>query len=190
MTCRFYNWCLTDFFKNCEDVEEDVRIFDYSISTPDMATQKVQYIVWGLEKCPTTEKLHVHYYVEFTEKVSMKWIKESFNNNTLHCEPRKGTQKQAIDYVKKDETKVFLGEYQWFEIGEKKTQGSRTDLDGMVDMIEENHTGREILLMYRGNGLRHINMIYRCINSFRSNELIDLQILAERGVNDFDEKNK
>jgi len=187
MTGRAYNWCLTDFFKNYEELSEEAICFDYTEGAPERPNTKLQYCIWGLERCPQSEKLHMHYYCEFTEKVSMRWIKENFNNNTLHCEPRKGTQKQAIDYVKKIETKVYEDEHQFKFSGEPKNQGSRSDLDGMVDMIEEGHTGREILMRHRGNALRHINMIYRCINSFRKNEYLDQEIEAERGIHDLEE---
>lgn len=187
---RAYNWCITQFFE--KELTDEMIIIDYELGMPKMPSMKMTYCIWGLEKCPSSEKLHIHYYCEFVEKVSMKWLKEMFNNNTLHCEPRLGTQSQAIDYVKKDETKIFLGPHQFKWKGEPKKQGTRTDLDMMVDMIEDGHTGREILMVHRGNGLRHINMIYRALNSMRGNEDIDIQIHNERGDldTDFDKEDK
>lgn len=167
---RFYNWCIV---KNCpkgaSEEEQLMFIGDYvNGGHHEFADTKMMYIIWTLEE---EENLHYHYYVEFTEKVSMKWIKENFNDNTLHCEPRCGTQKQAIDYVKKIgdyadkfKTKVYE-DLPWFELGNKKNQGNRSDLDSMVDMLEEGYMPGDILRMFRGNALRHMGMIYKGIDA-------------------------
>lgn len=186
---RFYNWCITKNIKKDSNEEDEVLfIGDYvNGGHPTFAETKMKYIIWTLEK---EENFHYHFYVEFTEKVSMKWIKENFDDKTLHCEPRRGTQQQAIDYVKKEgkdankfDTKVYP-EMPWFEWGEKKTPGNRNDLDSMVDMIEEGHTAGEVLMMFRGNALRHMGMIYRSIDALYGfspqDKTLDLFSLEER----------
>lgn len=167
---RVYNWCITkNLRKDASEEERLLFIGGYCegghCKFPD---EKLKYIIWTLEE---EENLHYHFYVEFTEKVSMKWIKENFEDNTLHCEPRMGTQKQAIDYVKKIgdyaekfETKKFK-DFPWFDKGTKKSQGNRSDLDTMVDVIEEGYLAGDVLRMFRGNALRHMGMIYRSIDA-------------------------
>lgn len=188
---RAYNWCLTDFPElqdpERKDLSDELIIVNYILGAPILPDEKLKYAIWCLEKCPETGRLHYHFYCEFTEKVSMKWIKENFENNSLHCEPRLGTQKQAIDYVKKEETKIFSDHpkfmpFYWW--GEPKHQGNRSDLDTIVDMIEEGFTGREILMATRGNGLRHINHIYRGLNAFHRTEAIDMLIEGQRNIVD------
>lgn len=185
--CRFYNWCLTQW--KPENIENDTWCGYYLLADEFyIPHSKLMYAIWGLEQCPDTDKLHIHYYVEFTEKVSMKWIKEQFNDNTLHCEPRKGTQQQAIDYVTKKETKVYEDD-DFFYYGEKKKQGNRTDLDSMVDMIEEGYYAGDILRIFRGNGLRHIHCIYRGIQAIRRWDSIDMtmQLYQDDPIRDLPE---
>lgn len=182
---RFYNWCIVKNIKKDATHEEQIQfVGDYlNGGHPKFPDNKMKYIIWTLEK---EENLHYHFYVEFTEKVSMKWIKEEFNDKTLHCDPRSGTQKQAIDYVKKIgeyadkfQTK-FIADKPYFEMGEMKHQGNRSDLDSIVDAIEEGMTGKEILMLFRGNALRHINMIYRGLKSFHDCEDLDHLIRLNR----------
>lgn len=181
MRGRFPNWMLTWF---PEGTDEEIYN-EYQSGTPISGYHnKVMYAIWGLEKCPSTDKLHIHMYIEFTEKVSMSYIKDLLNNKSIHCEVRKGSQSQAIEYIKKTESKeCFLHDrdhHIFKKIGEKKRQGNRTDLDTMVDAIENGMTGREILLNFRGNALRHINMIYRGLKSFHQDEPVDSMILMDR----------
>lgn len=167
---RFYNWCITqNCRKDATDEQKDMFKLGYTDGIPKaMPDHKVKYCIWTLEE---ENNLHYHYYIELTEKVSIKWLKENFNDNTLHCEPRLGTQKQAIDYVKKigeyeDKfcTKVYP-EYPWFCVGEKKTQGNRNDLDTMVDMLEDGYMPGDILRIFRGNALRHMGMLARGVEA-------------------------
>lgn len=178
---RFPNWCLTMWnHKRCKgEFDEEFEVQQYKDGFIEFPENKVRYIVYGLEKCPSTNKLHMHVYVEFTEKVSRKWIKENFNDNTLWANPRNGTQRQAIDYVCKDETKV-LEDCKYKCWGEKKQQGNRSDLDTMVEAIEQGMTSKEMLIMFRGNGLRHMGMIQRGLEAYHGCNKVDNLILEDR----------
>lgn len=145
---RFRNWCFTSY--TCPILP----IFD---------DDKMQYMTFQEERCPSTLKHHWQGYVEFKEKISIKAIKEIMKDNKIHLEIRKGTQKQAIDYVHKLDTRVTDKIY---EMGSKKQQGARNDLDNIVDAIEDNLTAKEILLQFRGNALRHMGMIQRGLEAF------------------------
>lgn len=167
---RFYNWMFTVF-------DKDNQFINWKL--PDT---KIKFAVWQKEEAPTTKTLHIQGYIELTEKVSMKWLKENMSNDELHLEPRKGTQKQAIDYCTKEETRVE-GEKPKF-YGIQKSQGNRSDLDSIVDAIENGSTGKEILLMFRGNALRHMNMITHGLRVMHNMDAIDNEILWNRQVND------
>lgn len=111
----------------------------------------LRYVVFGEEICPETGTLHWQGYCEFSQKVSIKQVKEVFNDNTLHLEPRHGTQQQAIDYAMKDGIT-----YSW---GSPQYSGKRNDL---ADLISECKTIEEVMDKYPSsycayrNGLRDI----------------------------------
>lgn len=73
---------------------------------------------------------HVQGYLEFSKVKRMSAMKKL--HKSIHWESRKGTQKQAIDYCSKDESRV---DGPW-ETGTKKVQGSRTDLNEVKAIID------------------------------------------------------
>lgn len=87
------------------------------------------YIIVGKEVAPSTGTPHLQGYVELKKRVSFKTLIESIPQG-VHIEPRRGSQKQAIQYCKK--TSDF------FEVGEPKRQGSRTDYELARYMLENN----------------------------------------------------
>lgn len=187
VTPRFYNWVLTKNLKKEEQHLEEVWKQEYLDGMHKMPENKMMYCIWTLEK---VENLHFHFYVEFTEKVSMKHIKEVFGCNYIDCEPRKGSQQDAIDYIKKqgkfkeDKSSKVFNNKPWIEIGDKKHQGNRSDLDSMVDMMEDGYMPNDILRTFRGNALRHMNMIisgtkalYKCTDIDKA---LDHMTLSDR----------
>lgn len=94
--------------------------------TPMVGEHGVTYVIMGEEVCPTTGKLHLQGYAEMETSVRFGTLKKRYP--TLHIEPRKGTQAQAIDYCKKDG--------KWSEVGTPKAQGKRKDLDDLAEAIK------------------------------------------------------
>lgn len=79
---------------------------------------------------------HLQGYGEFIKQQYFSTIKNLFPK--IHFEPRRGTQKQAIDYCKKD------GDY--VENGTQRIQGQRMDLIQMREAICNGASYRSILL--------------------------------------------
>lgn len=104
------HWCAT-FFKS-----------------PNHGLFKGRYAIIGEEICPTTGKTHWQAYLEFKEKVSMKYIKEMFGDKSIHLEKRHGTREQARDYCKKEGK---FNEYGVWSTG----PGFRTDLVSVSNQI-------------------------------------------------------
>lgn len=141
---------------------------------------KVKYAIWQEEECPTSKKKHYQIYVEFKDGVSIDCVKCIFDDDTIHVEPRKGNQSQAIAYCSKTETRI-AGPWTY---GSKGQQGYRSDLDSIMDAIEDNRTAREILIEYRGNAIRHISSISRALSIFHEFEndgRLDRLITRRRG---------
>jgi len=139
-------------------------------------TQQMKYLCFQRELSPGTKKLHWQGYVEFKECHILTDLKKG-NCNGYHWEPRKGSQKQAIEYCCKKDSSI---ENTFTEYGHKGQQGNRTDLDGLVDAIEDGYTMKEMLLAYRGNALRHLGMIERGLSAYHEQSSIDRHILDKR----------
>lgn len=107
------NWCFTAWNENFLTCDESL----------------VQYLCYGIERCPNTGKIHYQGYVEFHNAYTMNVVKKIFDDKTIHLENRKGSQKQAIDYCAKD------GDF--YDFGEPKKQGKRNDLQTMREEIEK-----------------------------------------------------
>lgn len=86
-----------------------------------------RYVVYGFE-IGEQGTPHLQGYVEFENAVSMKRVKTEIGDKA-HVEKRRGTNRQARDYCRKDGN--------WWEKGEFTTQGQRTDLEEIADSIKE-----------------------------------------------------
>lgn len=120
--------------------------------------EKINYIIWQLEKCPDTEKFHYQGYVEFKKPCKFTCMKKIFDDNTIHLEVRKGTQEQAINYCKKKESQI---EGPW-EYGEPGKQGKRNDLNVLKQDILKQDSEYEIMNNHFGSYLRYGRMIKEC----------------------------
>lgn len=98
-----------------------------SFKTEEPEFESMDYMIRGLETCPSTQKKHWQGYVEFDNGVSFKTAQKRIGDTKAHFEPRRGSQKEAIEYCKK--------EGEWKEFGQKKAQGERTDLAVLRDEI-------------------------------------------------------
>ena len=91
---------------------------------------KCKYIIIGKEVASTGTP-HLQGYVELLKRKSFKSIVDEIPQG-VHIEPRRGTQKQAMDYCKKE------GDY--LEVGEPKRQGSRSDYELAKYLLENSIT--------------------------------------------------
>lgn len=103
---------------------------------------RIRYIVFQLELCPSSDRLHYQGYMELTEPMRMAGVKRAIGDNTMHLEKRRGTRDQARDYAMKDETRE---DGPW-EFGDWKSggQGKRCDLDNVVDLLQEGQSILEV----------------------------------------------
>lgn len=94
------------------------------------------YLIMGEELGKEGKTPHIQGYMELKTQLCLNTIKKRIGIRTLHIEKRYGTQKQAIEYCKK--------EGKWREFGTPKQQGKRTDILKYREMIKKK-TMREIL---------------------------------------------
>ncbi len=100
--------------------------------------ESIRYLVWGEEVCPTTGKKHLQGYVEFREGVTVRRAQTLLDLPRCWFHARRGTAKQAVDYVKKDGSVT--------EHGVPGKQGKRTDLDAVRDLMADGGGLRDVLL--------------------------------------------
>lgn len=107
---------------------------DYQLSPqfwPDCS-----FAVWQMELAPDTLRPHYQGYAEFERAVSWTTLHRCEGLEEAHFEKRRGSQKQAIAYCEKVDSRMD-GPYRW---GEPKSQGQRTDLEDMRRDIDDGHS--------------------------------------------------
>jgi len=110
----------------------------------------VRYVVNQLEKCPKTGRLHVQGYIELNVGVSLGRVKCIIGGDP-HCEPRKGTQLQAINYCSKESTRV---DGPWV-FGVAAANGERNGFTGATNMVVSGSTMKEVAEQYPGEFVRY-----------------------------------
>ncbi len=92
--------------------------------------EEMLYLVYQ-EEVSESGTHHFQGYCEFKSQCRMNKCKELLGGLGVHIEARRGTQQQAIDYSKKDDTRVD-GPY---EFGTPRAQGRRNDLESFKDDV-------------------------------------------------------
>lgn len=118
MSPRSKYWCFT--WNNY--TEENVELVKSSTE------RDADYVVFGYETCPTTGTPHLQGYIEFRTRKKFETVRRLWNPS-VHWEPRRATQEEAILYCKKE------GNY--FESGSKtqQRQGKRNDIQEAAQRI-------------------------------------------------------
>ncbi len=117
------NWCFTDFelldWRKIYKSDDDIR-----------------YICWGLETCPKTKKKHYQGWIQIEKKKRLGGIKKVCQSKKIHLETCRGTESENEKYCQKDNKYKTIGDY--------KTQGQRTDLEGLKALIDKGGTLEDI----------------------------------------------
>lgn len=80
---------------------------------PEFDKEKVKYICWGEEVCPTTGKQHWQGYVSFPKTYALKGAKEIIGSGReTHIERRKGSRDEARNYCAKDGVFFEFGQFE------------------------------------------------------------------------------
>lgn len=136
------------------------RNFVFTVFFPDAASAAVsiaalppdvKFMTWQTERCPTTLRVHWQGYVEFSKAMRVAGAKKLHPLfASAHFEKRRGSQQQAIDYCRKEETRI---DGPW-TLGVPAQQGKDTAVnkDVVAEYILENPdvTESELLRMFPG----------------------------------------
>lgn len=130
---RYRQWCVTWYGYALHTTVGDPTIVD-------RMGKNFKYMVYQVEKCPKTDRLHLQMYVETNNPCSIGSLRKWFPG--CHADKRFGTKEQARDYCMKEETRVS-GPY---EFGEFKpdAKGKRSDLEAVKEDIALGLTEEEL----------------------------------------------
>lgn len=128
MAQRQRNFCFTLNNYNDDDINS-------------LKTLKCKYIIIGKEIAPTTgtEHLQGYFYLSnaSTLKAVIKRLKKTLGHARTHLEICKGTSEQNIDYCKKSQN--------FIEVGEPPEGGKRTDLAQIRDRLKSGEKPLDII---------------------------------------------
>ncbi len=132
----------------------------------------LKYGICQIERCPTTERLHLQGYVEFSNAVRMSMLTRALPG--IHVEPRNGTRAQAIEYCRKEETRVSGP----FEYGTLETPGvgHRSDIDDLRQAITSGKSEQYIFENHTTQYLRCQRSIRRAMNFYVKNRWVETQL--------------
>ena len=70
---------------------------------PEPDYDKLKYVCWGIEKCPTTDRIHYQGFIIFNRTHRIPGAKRIIGGgDECHLEPRRGTRQEAREYCTKD----------------------------------------------------------------------------------------
>lgn len=151
--------------------------FDYK-DKPTWDETHMDYLIYQLEQCPETKKLHWQGYVEFKTDRMAKKVKELLGTYNCHLQKRKGTNVQASEYCKKNEsavTPLTRFEYGKLTLPTGPGRGSRTDLaeaeKKIIEYAKEGKNIKEIIELVPGITLKYAKNIEFLTNLFSTPKL-------------------
>lgn len=100
---------------------------------------KCSYLVYQLERCPTSERLHWQGYVRMPRSVRFNVLKNKLPSS-MHLEACRGSEGENIQYCTKEDSRV---RGPW-EIGDRAAPGKRRDLDYVREQVQNGKKFREI----------------------------------------------
>ncbi len=92
---------------------------------------------------------HLQGYMEFEGQKRFQYLKTRIPR--AHIEARRGTQQQAIDYCRKEETRLDGP----FEYGEKKMQGKRNEWHEAIEAVKDGASERELAMEFTATYIRY-----------------------------------
>jgi len=117
-------WCFT--INNWTPLQEE-----------SLKSLQSKYLVFGHETCPTTGTPHIQGYIEFVNRKSLAAVRLLIPG--AHLSTAKGTAQENRAYCTKEDTDSF------FESGQCEGQGSRTDLNALMQDIKAGNTHLQLI---------------------------------------------
>lgn len=117
-------------------------LFDYNEWTPPLIDERVRYLCFGEEKCPTTGRPHLQGFICYTKPTLLRDAQAEDFDNRAALKVARGTVDQNIEYCSKDG--IFT------EFGDRPVSQSGT-VEQLVDDIKSNKTTVERVVLEMPN---------------------------------------
>lgn len=139
-----------------------------------------RYMIYQLERAPTTGQLHYQGYIQFKQQISLTGCNKL--DGHTHFEVCKGSPSANKDYCTKKETRV----YGPWEIGNFCTgKGQRNDISSCFEMVKAGKSTLEILEATNGKAARFTNalklMKFCCAEKDSDRQLTGIHVTAVYG---------
>lgn len=138
-------WALTWFKEDLLEPVADQVYWDPLLSSDNMdkfSDANIVYMLYQVERCPTTQRLHLQMFVQFKNQVRLPTLAGVFPG--CHAEPCRASEKDNERYCSKCDSRI-AGPWTY---GKKTSQGKRTDWDDVKDMASGGSTRRDIVLAH------------------------------------------
>lgn len=148
MAQRVRGWCFT--LNNYTD--ENRQHIDSVVAAV------AEYTCYQPERGGLTGTTHLQGYVSFKHPRTLDGVRRLFHPLQPHCEARRGTEAQAIEYCSKADTRDPEAGFGFTEHGTRPSgpgQGSRTDLAEIGRRLREGEALREVAAAYPGDFIRY-----------------------------------
>lgn len=122
----YRNYCFT-----LNNPSEEERSFFSNFQLGDF----FNYMIYQ-EEMGENETHHFQGYIECRQQHDLSWMKRHFNERA-HFEPRRGTQEEAINYCKKEETRVEGGQSGEFGQPKAGAGGCKRDREAATEVLEK-----------------------------------------------------
>lgn len=144
-----------------------------------ITTEICKQMVWQLEK-GTNGTEHVQGYIRLQNKLRLTELKAILPG--AHLEVRKGSHKQALAYVTKEETRIkgpfFVGEIEDYNQG----KGKRTDLDECKTILDKTRNLNEVAQNQFGCFIKYYKGFDRYLNLSATKRTWKTQVIVLHGL--------
>lgn len=141
--------------------------------------ETMEYLLYQ-EEIGAEGTYHLQGYCEFTSRKTMNQAKALLGGVNVHIEARRGTQQQAIDYCKKEDSRV--PHTSPYEYGQPKTQGKRNDLKDFKDLVMSGtKRKRDLIEDHYGTLARYPKFYDTLIMNNRPTRTTELEVILHYG---------
>lgn len=135
------------------------------------------HLVYQVELCPKTQRPHLQGFIKFTKHIRRRQLQRLMDSPGLHCAPALGSPEENRVYCTKEKSRmpntdpVVIGPKVW----SNNRQGSRRDLEILIDMVKDGMTDFDIMMADPANYLRYQSHIRSVRYTYLQHTLPDYQ---------------